>query len=1258
MKKLFNLIKVSVLIFLGMLIGKGVNAQCVTPVITSISNTGPACVGSSVTLNATGTVGGVSSSFIRMAGIGANQGNRAFNQVFSSGDRSGSIDRISMAQFDAIFTSQPTDAAKAAALKAKYDVLMFTWASPIDNNINWVLITEYLKTGGSVFVDGDYANITKFNDGTPNSVIGVGSGTTYGCNYTLVNPAPFPSLVANGVNGCFANDHLYVQSFPSWMKTYITAAGRNLAVAGIYPYGNQGRLIVQGPDQDYHAYRGAGGTGGNQYQIILNQMDFLTANQAGFTWTGPNGFTSNEANPIISNLTAANAGVYTATLTNSNGGCFTTASTTVIVNTPAEIPTITASGATNLCPGSVVTLTSSSGSSYLWSNGATSQSINVTTAGNYSVKVPSSNGCIGTSLATTVNVNNSFCNRPPVALGKSITISADNGCSGNAIASDFNNGSSDPDGDAITFSISPVGPYSKGTTPILFTVTDSKGASSSTSVSVTVVDTTNPVITSTQSDAIVALNAINGTATLADYTSSVTSTDNCTTPSSVVIIQNPSVGTPLVQNVPTTVTLTATDESSNYSTQTFTVTATDQTVPVTVTKNITVQLDAEGSVNITPSQVDNGSTDNVGIATLGLSKSSFNCSNVGANTVTLTVTDASNNSSNATAIVTVQDNVAPIVLTLNKTIQLSASGNASITAADINNGSSDNCGIASVVLSKTSFDCSNFGANTVTLTVTDIHGNVSTATAIVTVQDNVAPIVVAQNKTIQLNASGNATITAADINNGSSDNCGITSVVLSKTSFDCSNFGANTVTLTVTDIHGNISTADAIVTVQDNVAPIVVAQNKTIQLNASGNASITAADINNGSSDNCGIASVVLSKTSFDCSNYGANTVNLTVTDIHGNVATATAIVTVQDNVAPIVITQNLVIPLSGGSATISAAQINNGSTDNCGIASMTINRTGFDCSSIGNHTITLTVTDIHGNVSTKTATVTIVGELTSTNIASVPTNSTFTGGVSTNLYLGYGAQSTTLQTSNIIVGGNGTSPKSYTYVWSGSATSQLSSITSGSPVFTPTTAGYYTFNVLVTNKYGCTSAATISICVKDIREVTTDKKGITSYTGKVFICHAPPGNVGNSNTLSISVNAVAAHLSQHSFDRLGSCADAPCSASQNAMSTNSTSGAITAPVKIESTEISLHNTEFVAYPNPFGKQTTVRFTLPYQEDKAILDIYDLKGVRIQNLFNGNANAQTTYEVQFNGQNIASGTYIFRLITSKEVKNFKVIMTQ
>ncbi|WP_205943694.1 hypothetical protein, partial [Pedobacter cryophilus] len=44
---------------------------------------------------------------------------------------------------------------------------------------------------------------------------------------------------------------------------------------------------------------------------------------------------------------------------------------------------------------------------------------------------------------------------------------------------------------------------------------------------------------------------------------------------------------------------------------------------------------------------------------------------------------------------------------------------------------------------------------------------------------------------------------------------------------------------------------------------------------------------------------------------------------------------------------------------------------------------------------------------------------------------------------------------------------------------------------------------------------------------------------------------------------------------------------------------------------------KLVAYPNPFARQTTVSFSIPYQEDNAVLDIYDLKGTKIQSLFKG-----------------------------------------
>src|SRR5207253_5546092 len=175
-------------------------------------------------------------------------------------------------------------------------------------------------------------------------------------------------------------------------------------------------------------------------------------------------------------------------------------------------------------------------------------------------------------------------------------------------------------------------------------------------------------------------------------------------------------------------------------------------------------------------------------------------------------------------------------------------------------------GIASLSLAKTSFDCTNVGTNTVTLTVTDNNGNSATCTATVTVVDSVPPVAVCQASTLQLDATGHGTITPEQIDNGSADACGVASLSLDKTSFDCANVGTNTVTLTVTDNNGNSYTCTATVTVVDSVPPVAVCQNLTVQLDATGHATITPNQINNGSSDPCGIASLSLDKTSFDCS--------------------------------------------------------------------------------------------------------------------------------------------------------------------------------------------------------------------------------------------------------------------------------------------------------------------------------------------------------------------------------------------------------
>jgi hypothetical protein len=68
-------------------------------------------------------------------------------------------------------------------------------------------------------------------------------------------------------------------------------------------------------------------------------------------------------------------------------------------------PTITASGATTFCQGGSVTLTASSGNSYSWSNGATTQAITVTTSGNYAVTVNNGTNCVFGTDTVAVIVN-------------------------------------------------------------------------------------------------------------------------------------------------------------------------------------------------------------------------------------------------------------------------------------------------------------------------------------------------------------------------------------------------------------------------------------------------------------------------------------------------------------------------------------------------------------------------------------------------------------------------------------------------------------------------------------------------------------------------------------------------------------------------------------------------------------------------------------------------------------------------------------
>jgi hypothetical protein len=420
----------------------------------------------------------------------------------------------------------------------------------------------------------------------------------------------------------------------------------------------------------------------------------------------------------------------------------------------------------------------------------------------------------------------------------------------------------------------------------------------------------------------------------------------------------------------TNVVITATN-ACGTATCSFTVSVNDTenptiTAPASVTVNTDNNSNKATNVNLgTPVTADN-------CTVIGVSNNAPVSFPIGTTVVTWTVLDGAENSATATQNVTVVDNQPPTARAKNITVYLDANGAVTITPAQVNDGSFDNDGIASYSLSKTTFNCNNVGANTVTLTVTDNNGAPATATAIVTVADNLPPVVLVNNITVQLNATGTASITLAQINNNSTDNCGIGSLSLDKGFFNCENIGANSVTLTVRDIYGNEASAIATVTVVDAIAPSVHTQNITVQLNAAGTASVTAAQINNGSIDNCSVASMSLDKTTFDCSNVGANTVILTVTDVNGNAATATAVVTVEDHINP-TITAPATVNATVNNGGCVATNVNLGTPhtgDNCSVATVTNNApANFPA---GSTVVSWTVTDASGNTATATQTVNV----------------------------------------------------------------------------------------------------------------------------------------------------------------------------------------------------------------------------------------------------------------------------------------------
>ncbi|MCB0682515.1 MAG: HYR domain-containing protein, partial [Saprospiraceae bacterium] len=318
---------------------------------------------------------------------------------------------------------------------------------------------------------------------------------------------------------------------------------------------------------------------------------------------------------------------------------------------------------------------------------------------------------------------------------------------------------------------------------------------------------------------------------------------------------------------------------------------------------------------------------------------------VGVTTIIWTVTDAAGNTNSCTVTYTVSDEEDPEFVSCPGDIVVSVDVDQCEANVNFTDPiATDNCGIASLIQTEGLPSGSMFPTGTTDMewVATDESGNTATCSFTVTVEETQAPTAVCQDITVYLDGAGQVSITAADVDGGSTDNCGIADYSIDVSGdYSCADVGDNNVTLTVTDGAGNSSSCVATVTVVDDEAPSFTCPDPAV---VSGCDQLVPdlASLVTDAADNCGVASIVQDpEAGLDFGNQSGQQleVTITVTDVNGNTTSCVVPVTIDDTVAPEFVNCPTEMIMIGNDPDQCTGKLNWSipvATDNCELASIT----------------------------------------------------------------------------------------------------------------------------------------------------------------------------------------------------------------------------------------------------------------------------------------------------------------------------------
>lgn len=683
----------------------------------------------------------------------------------------------------------------------------------------------------------------------------------------------------------------------------------------------------------------------NTSEIQINGTASSQGANFTYEWTGGNIVSGNNTLTPVVNAPAT----YNLLVTNQMNGC--TSTTSVTVNQSAPV-TATASVLSVLCNGgangsaSTIAGGGNGSYSYLWSNGATTSSIENLTAGTYGLVVTDGEGC--TAIASAVVA------QPAVLLANATaTAQTANGVDDGTASATPSGGTA---GYTYVWSTSETTSSIANLAPGTYTVsvTDGNGCIS---VEVVTVNSFNctlaaSVVSSNVScfggnngSAAISLSGANDPVTFAwsngnstqevnnlaagTYTVQIMDGNNCPASLNVNISQplqlaanatstpeseagandgtataNPVGGTSpytyLWNNGATSAQITnlapgaysveVTDVNGCVTNQTVTVNSFDCTI---ATQFSVVDITCNGLSNGSATVVLNGGTSPF-IYAWSNGGSTATISGIPAGNYNVSITDENGCIVEANVVVNEPSALTAVVTNVVNTICPSdPSGviNTSTSGGTPNYTYMWNTGA-------TTQNLGNVTAGTYTMMATDANGCTQSVSVTVTSNDTESPVVSAGNPQIQLGANGTVTLSPAMLGVVASDNCAIVSTSIDNTNFDCEDIGSHDIVITVTDGSGNTASVVSTVTIVDKTAPVVHCP-----------ASITRCSYDNivsfdnpTATDNCLSSSGTWEQNAGLPSGsefpFGATTETFTYTDGSGNAGTCSFDIIISDPVA------------------------------------------------------------------------------------------------------------------------------------------------------------------------------------------------------------------------------------------------------------------------------------------------------------------------------------------------------------------------